>query len=85
MIYLDNAATSYPKPDEVVETVKNSMVLYGANPGRSGYDFSVKMKDREEKISISISQKGGHVIQTETNREVKKERISQEEANQIGK
>ncbi len=42
MIYLDNAATSYPKPVEVVEAVKNSMIFYGANPGRSGHDFSVK-------------------------------------------
>ena len=42
MIYLDNAATSYPKPPEVIEAVTNSMIFYGANPGRSGYDFSVK-------------------------------------------
>ncbi len=42
MIYLDNAATSYPKPLEVVEAVKNSMIFYGANPGRSGYELSVK-------------------------------------------
>lgn len=42
MIYLDNAATSYPKPQEVMNAVKNSMIFYGANPGRSGHDFSVK-------------------------------------------
>ena len=42
MIYLDNAATSYPKPLSVINAVKNSMVYYGANPGRSGHDFSVK-------------------------------------------
>lgn len=42
MIYLDNAATSYPKPTEVIEAVGKSMVLYGANPGRSGYGFSVE-------------------------------------------
>lgn len=42
MIYLDNAATSYPKPQSVINAVKNSMVMYGANPGRSGHDFSVK-------------------------------------------
>ncbi len=42
MIYLDNAATSYPKPPEVIDAVKNSMIFYGANPGRSGYDMSVK-------------------------------------------
>ena len=49
------------------------------------YDFSVKLKDKKETISISISKKGGHVIQTETDREVEEEKISQEEANQIGK
>ncbi len=42
MIYLDNAATSYPKPISVINAVKNAMVCYGANPGRSGHDFSVK-------------------------------------------
>ncbi len=42
MIYLDNAATSYPKPQSVINAVKNSMVLYGANPGRSGHSMSVK-------------------------------------------
>ncbi len=42
MIYLDNAATSYPKPISVINAVKSAMVCYGANPGRSGHDFSVK-------------------------------------------
>lgn len=42
MIYFDNAATTYPKPLSVIDAVKNSMIYYGANPGRSGHDFSVK-------------------------------------------
>ena len=42
MIYFDNAATSYPKPVEVIKTVSSAMSLYGANPGRSGYDLSVE-------------------------------------------
>lgn len=42
MIYLDNAATSYPKPLEVVKAVNRAFTFYGANPGRSGYDMSVK-------------------------------------------
>ncbi len=42
MIYLDNAATSYPKPQAVVNAVKNSFINYGANPGRSGHKLSVK-------------------------------------------
>lgn len=41
MIYLDNAATSFPKPAEVVRTVNSAFSLYGANPGRSGHDMSV--------------------------------------------
>ena len=49
------------------------------------YDFTVKLKEKDEKISISISKKGGHIIQTETDREIVEEKISQEEANQFGK
>lgn len=42
MIYFDNAATSYPKPQSVINAVKNSFVCYGGNPGRSGHTISVK-------------------------------------------
>lgn len=42
MIYLDNSATTYPKPDCVIKSVKKSMKYFGANPGRSGYDMAVK-------------------------------------------
>lgn len=41
MIYLDNAATSYPKPFEVIGAVNRAFSIYGANPGRSGHDLSV--------------------------------------------
>ena len=41
MIYLDNAATTYPKPKSVIKTVKKSMRRFGANPGRSGYKMAV--------------------------------------------
>lgn len=42
MIYLDNAATTYPKPKTVINAVQNAMTCYGANPGRSGHDLSLK-------------------------------------------
>lgn len=42
MIYLDNAATSYPKPAIVTSRVSEAFKKYGANPGRSGHDMSVK-------------------------------------------
>ncbi len=42
MIYLDNAATTYPKPSQVRAAVERAMREYGANPGRSGYEMSVR-------------------------------------------
>ena len=37
MIYLDNAATSYPKPPEVMQAVAGVMEKIGGNPGRAGH------------------------------------------------
>lgn len=39
-IYLDNAATTFPKPDEVYEAVIHAMKNVGANAGRGGYKTS---------------------------------------------
>ena len=36
-IYFDNAATSDPKPPEVVEAVRRALTEHNANPGRSGH------------------------------------------------
>ena len=37
MIYLDNAATSFPKPPEVIRAVSGVMEKIGGNPGRGGH------------------------------------------------
>ncbi|MGL5330047.1 MAG: aminotransferase class V-fold PLP-dependent enzyme [Peptostreptococcaceae bacterium] len=42
MIYLDNAATTYPKPEVVYEAVLDCMKNYGANPGRAGHKLAMK-------------------------------------------
>lgn len=42
MIYLDNAATTYPKPQQVKSAVINAMEKYGANPGRGGHKMSLE-------------------------------------------
>ena len=42
MIYLDNAATTFPKPTCVHRAVQQAMIYYGANPGRAGHDLSLK-------------------------------------------
>ena len=42
LIYLDNAATSFPKPPEVIEAMLYFMKEVGANPGRSGHHRAVE-------------------------------------------
>lgn len=42
MIYLDNAATTFPKPLNVVNAVDRCLKHYSANPGRSGHELSEK-------------------------------------------
>ena len=45
MIYLDNAATSFYKPEQVARTVYDTMVKYGANAGRGGHRLSARAGD----------------------------------------
>ena len=42
LIYLDNGATSYPKPDEVYAFMDSFYRGFGVNPGRSGYDLCME-------------------------------------------
>ena len=41
MIYLDNAATSFPKPDCVIDAMVRAQKYIGANPGRGGHKKTV--------------------------------------------
>jgi cysteine desulfurase family protein len=41
LIYLDNGATSYPKPEEVYAFMDKFYRTAGVNPGRSGYDVCI--------------------------------------------
>ncbi len=55
MIYLDNAATSFPKPRNVIKEVCKCISEYCGNPGRSSHSLSVKTSekiyDAREKIA----------------------------------
>jgi cysteine desulfurase/selenocysteine lyase len=42
MIYLDHAATSWPKPPEVLAAMHDFLDLAGGNPGRSGHRLSIE-------------------------------------------
>ena len=42
MIYLDNAATTFPKPPQVLRAMTGAMEKLGANPGRGGHRLSLQ-------------------------------------------
>ena len=42
MIYLDNAATSWPKPPVVLKAMIDALEHSGGNPGRSGHRLSIE-------------------------------------------
>lgn len=44
MIYLDNSATTYPKPLKVRQAVSSAM-QNSANPGRGGYDLAMRSSE----------------------------------------
>ena len=44
-IYLDNAATTYPKPREVLEFACSFYGEKGVNPGRTGFDLAVEAEE----------------------------------------
>jgi len=45
IVYLDNAATSFPKPDVVHEKMSAFYRAYGVNPGRTGCDLALKAEE----------------------------------------
>ncbi len=48
LIYLDNAATSWPKPQSVYDFMKEFYCDHGVNPGRSGFDAAIASGDMVE-------------------------------------
>lgn len=46
MIYLDNGATSYPKPQNVINCTLNAVRNYSFNSGRGGYSASVSTAEK---------------------------------------
>src|SRR5699024_2086699 len=56
MIYFDQAASSFPKPREIAESMYNIMVTNGANPGRGGHalarEASQIIQETRERIAV---------------------------------
>ena len=69
MIYLDNAATSFPKPRRVAEEQLRCMQIYGGNPGRGSHALALAAAEkiyacREELASFFGSSNPENVIFT---------------------
>ena len=62
---------------------KIELNAYLENADIPAYDFSIEQN--EKKYNVMISKKGGHIVETSLDRDVNEEKISQEEANEIGK
>ena len=69
MIYLDNAATSFPKPRRVWEEQERCMRIYGGNPGRGSHRLAMRAAEkiyecRELLADMMGSQKPENVVFT---------------------
>lgn len=45
LIYLDNSATSFPKPQVVYDYMKEFYQSHGVSPGRSGFDKALEAEE----------------------------------------
>ena len=55
MIYLDNSATSYPKPECVTQAVLNSFHKFGANSGRGAYEMAIDTTEQIYKCRKKVA------------------------------
>ncbi len=56
MIYLDNAATSNPKPGEVLHRALDRYLELGASPGRGGYDAAIEAEEEVQRVRRKLAQ-----------------------------
>ena len=55
MIYLDNAATSFPKPKSVIREVTECLTKYCGNPGRSSHKLALSAADKIFETRVIIA------------------------------
>jgi cysteine desulfurase/selenocysteine lyase len=55
MIYLDNAATSWPKPEPVYTALGDFLRTAGANPGRAGHRMAVAAADTIARARAAVA------------------------------
>ncbi len=55
MIYLDNAATTFKKPEMVIKAVDSALRNYSANPGRGGHEASVNAASKIYDVRVKTA------------------------------
>lgn len=55
LIYLDNAATTFPKPAEVLRGMVETYAELGASPGRGNYDLATRAGDMVEEARAKVA------------------------------
>jgi len=55
MIYLDNAATSWPKPESVFLTMDEFLRKKGGNPGRGSHSMAVAARETVEATRMLVA------------------------------
>ncbi len=56
MIYLDNAATSFPKPESVIRATTECIRSFCGNPGRSSHKLSMKTSEKIYDTRIAVAE-----------------------------
>ncbi len=55
MIYLDNASTSWPKPESVYQTMDQFLREQGGNPGRGSHSLAIAAKEAVEETRMLVA------------------------------
>ena len=56
MIYLDNGATTFPKPKSVTNAVNKALTEFGANAGRGGHKLAIRASEEIYKCRKTIGE-----------------------------
>jgi cysteine desulfurase / selenocysteine lyase len=55
LIYLDNSATSFPKPEAVYKYMDEFYRQHGVNPGRSGFDAAIETEEIVHQTRVMLT------------------------------
>jgi len=67
LIYLDNASTTFPKPESMLEKMMDTYTSLGVSPGRGSYDLAVEAeglvdKAREKLVQFFGASDPNHIV-----------------------